>query len=136
MPTGLVTKGRYRLWRCSRCRSQFYSDEGTADAASDEGLYWEAYKFDVYGDPAVQAAFERRYGALLDEAVALAGPIDSVLDVGCGIGNFVDYAQRRGLRSMGTDVSVPAVQAARGRGLTVYPSASSTSTARTAQWTP
>lgn len=117
--TGLLRKGRYRLWRCADCRTQYFLDEDERELGED-AQYWEAYKFDVYGDPAVQTAFERRYGALLEQARRRVGPVDSVLDVGCGIGNFVDYAQRSGLRAVGTDVALPAVAAARERGLTVW----------------
>jgi len=119
-PEGLFRKGRYRLWRCQICRSEYFLDEGAAAQAGEDSQYWEAYKFDVYGDPVVQAAFERRYGALLEQARERVGAVDSVLDIGCGIGNFVDYAQRSGLRAIGSDVSLPAVRAARERGLTVF----------------
>jgi SAM-dependent methyltransferase len=117
---GLLSKGRYRLWRCRQCRSEFFVDEGTGQAPGEDDIYWEAYKFDVYGDPVVQRAFERRYGDLLEQARAMAAPLESVLDVGCGIGNFVDFAQRAGMRAIGTDVSSVAVEAARQRGLTVH----------------
>lgn len=119
---GLLSKGRYRLWRCAKCRCEFFVDEGTGQSPGEDDIYWEAYKFDVYGDPVVQRAFERRYGDLLEEARTFAAPLESVLDIGCGIGNFVEYAQKSGLRAIGADVSVTAVEAARQRGLTVHQS--------------
>jgi 2-polyprenyl-3-methyl-5-hydroxy-6-metoxy-1,4-benzoquinol methylase len=41
----------------------------------------------------------------------------TVLDVGCGIGNFLDWARRHGLRGIGVDVDAAAVAEARRRGL-------------------
>ena len=46
--------------------------------------------------------------------------IESVLDIGCGIGSFVDWAGRSGLRAIGSDVDPKAVAEARERGLDVH----------------
>jgi 2-polyprenyl-3-methyl-5-hydroxy-6-metoxy-1,4-benzoquinol methylase len=44
----------------------------------------------------------------------------SVLDIGCGIGNFVAHAQSVGLRAVGSDLDPNAIRTARERGLTAY----------------
>ena len=118
--TGLLSRQRYRLWRCATCGTEFFADEGSGREPGEDEVYWEAYKLDLYGDAVVQQAFERRYARLLDAARTHVSPVDSVLDVGCGIGNFVAWAQASGLRAVGTDVSPVAVAAARDRGLDVH----------------
>lgn len=46
-------------------------------------------------------------------------PGAAVLDVGCGNGDFLDFARRAGWRTMGVDPDVRAVETARSRGLEV-----------------
>ncbi len=115
----LTVEETYRLWRCLSCGSEFFraDDQGRAPR---ESAYWEPYKFSVYENPAVHAEFERRYERVVAEAERLVGPIGSVLDIGCGIGNFLSYATDRGMRAVGADVEEKAVDAARSRGLEAY----------------
>lgn len=121
-PLRLVVDSRYRLVRCLRCRSQYFrpdprlARDGTAASVSE---YWERYKFQLYANPAVQRDYEQRYFSALREAESLAGPIRSLLDVGCGIGNFVAFANTRSVTAYGVDVDAEAVSVARSRGLTV-----------------
>lgn len=115
--TGLLTDDRYRLLRCSACGTQFYVDTSSGDSASH--YKWESYKLGVYSDDLVRESFENRYRELLDKARPMAGTLQSVLDVGCGIGNFVAFAGRLGLRAIGTDVSRLAISEAENRGLEV-----------------
>lgn len=82
--------------------------------------YWEPSKFEIYADDAVRDAFERRYERLLNIARREVGPIESLLDVGCGIGGFVGYAASQGLRAIGSDVSSEAVAEAKRQGLDVH----------------
>jgi SAM-dependent methyltransferase len=120
LPAGLLNKGRYRLRRCRACRTEFFVDEESGREPGEDEVYWEGYKLGLYGDERVQQAFERRYAHVLDLARRHVSPLDSVLDVGCGIGNFVAYAQSAGMRAVGSDVSTVAVATARDRGLEVY----------------
>jgi 2-polyprenyl-3-methyl-5-hydroxy-6-metoxy-1,4-benzoquinol methylase len=120
-PLHLVVEARYRLIRCVRCRTEYFRPDprlscGSATTAVSE--YWEAYKFDMYADDAVRQGYQQRYAATLDHAAKL-DRIDSVLDIGCGIGNFVSYAEELGLSAYGVDVDHDAVAAARSRGLNV-----------------
>lgn len=117
---GLTAEGRYRLHRCDRCRSQFFVD-GSAASSDDRSHYkWETYKLDVYRDQQVRDGFEGRYRSLLHRARSEVGTVQSVLDIGCGIGNFVEFAEREGLTAVGSDVSEVAVAEARRRGLRVH----------------
>jgi SAM-dependent methyltransferase len=121
-PLRLIVDGHYRLIRCRRCRTQYFrpDPELVPDlAAAAVSEYWEAYKFQLYANSAVQRDYEQRYRSALREAERLAGPIRSVLDVGCGVGNFVAYAQSRAMAAYGIDVDAEAVAVARSRGLPV-----------------
>lgn len=87
----------------------------------DQSEYWqEPGKFAIYGSPTVQAGFARRYNAVLDHAQQAAGAVGSILDLGCGTGNFLDFAQRRGIRAVGLDLDAKAVETARARNLDAY----------------
>jgi SAM-dependent methyltransferase len=121
-PLRLTVDGRYRLIRCLRCGTQYFRpDPGLVpDPTAPVSEYWERYKFQLYADSAVQRDYEQRYRSALREAERLAGPIRSVLDVGCGIGNFVAYARNCAMAAYGIDVDAEAVAVARSRGLPVY----------------
>jgi 2-polyprenyl-3-methyl-5-hydroxy-6-metoxy-1,4-benzoquinol methylase len=116
-PLRLVIDGRYQLHRCRDCRTQLLR---ARDRAPDASEYWEQYKFDMYASDDVQADYERRYQRILDITRQRIGPVASVLDMGCGIGNFLDFARRAGTDAVGVDVEPDAVQTARGRGLTAF----------------
>ncbi len=117
--TGLLTAHRYRLLLCSACGTQFYVDTQRDSADSASHYQWESYKLGVYNDDLVRRSFEDRYRELLEKARPTAGTLASVLDVGCGIGNFVAFADRLGMRAIGSDVSPRAIEEARHRGLDV-----------------
>jgi 2-polyprenyl-3-methyl-5-hydroxy-6-metoxy-1,4-benzoquinol methylase len=113
----LTYGGRYRLHRCAICRTQYFR-AGRRLAEETASEYWEDYKFGLYADPAVQAGYEERYTKVLNAAARLRGtPVVSVLDIGCGIGNFLAYAESKGLVAYGADVDGKAVAAAKDRGL-------------------
>lgn len=118
---------RYRidsfdLHRCTLCRTEFLVQ--SPDREPVEVTYWDSYKFEVYADDLVQSEYESRYDAVIGEVERRCadggGRIASVLDIGCGIGNFVDWAGRRGLDAVGADVDRGAVATARDRGLRAY----------------
>jgi SAM-dependent methyltransferase len=112
--TTLLVQDAYRLFACRTCRTQFLRPE--REQPEGDGGYWEPYKFDVYGRPEVQRAFDARYDRMLADARAHVGAVGSVLDVGCGIGNFLAFATERGIRAVGTDVEERAIATARERG--------------------
>jgi 2-polyprenyl-3-methyl-5-hydroxy-6-metoxy-1,4-benzoquinol methylase len=116
----LVVESRYRLYRCGECGTQFFRQSVATHAGDEDSAYWEAHKFAFYNEPATRAAFARRYDRVLGNAHRLIGPIQSVLDVGCGTGNFLAYAQVRGLDAYGIDLDADAVAEARGRGLSAF----------------
>jgi SAM-dependent methyltransferase len=106
------------LYRCRLCRTEYFVQR--PDRASFSKLYWDGYKLAIYADDQVKAEYESRYEEILTDVLAEYPDVTSVLDIGCGIGNFVDWAGRRGLRAVGSDLDVRAVDSARERGLEVY----------------
>ncbi|WP_162461240.1 MULTISPECIES: class I SAM-dependent methyltransferase [unclassified Mycolicibacterium] len=115
-------ENRYRLIRCMSCRSQYFRPDPNLHVIDSDGTseYWEQFKFELYADPTIQAAFGARYNEVLDEARGHTSPVDSILDIGCGIGNFLEHAQSVGLRAVGSDVDSTAIEHARERGLTAH----------------
>jgi SAM-dependent methyltransferase len=121
-PHSLVVENRYRLVRCPGCASQYFRCDPDLAATADDGAseYWEQYKFDLYASPQIRDAFAARYDRMLDLARLHVSPLESILDIGCGIGNFVAHAQSVGLRAVGSDVDARAVESGRQRGLDVH----------------
>lgn len=114
---------RYRidsfdLFRCTLCATEYLVQ--SPDRPPVETTYWDGYKFELYSDEVVQAEYESRYEAIIGRAEERFGPLGSVLDIGCGIGNFVEWAGRRGMRAIGADVDADAVATARERGLDAH----------------
>jgi SAM-dependent methyltransferase len=122
-PHTLVAENRYRLIRCPACGTQYFRPDPSLGAPADsraDSEYWESYKFDLYGSPQIQQAFAARYDRVLRRARADISPLLSILDIGCGVGNFVAHAESVGLRAVGSDVDAKAVRVAGERGLTAY----------------
>lgn len=107
---------RRRLGRCDGC--------GLVRMVAERpfnGDYWanDSVGLDVYGNDGVRADMRRRYERYLPEIARLCGGAGALLDVGCGIGNFLLAARDAGWRVAGIEVSAKAAEVARGRGLDV-----------------
>lgn len=114
-----VVEARYRLLRCTACGTEFLTDPRPGGGEGTDSEYWEDYKFAVYASPDVRRGYEERYAFAFDRLAARTGTAPgSVLDVGCGIGNFLAWSAARGTASTGVDVDATAVAGARERGLT------------------
>ena len=116
----MLLEGRYRLYRCRTCRTQFLR---AIDGSSGESRYWgdsERYKFRLYASEDVRLAYERRYRRILQRLLPGTASIGSVIDIGCGIGNFLAFAEAQGWKAVGFDVASKAAAEARSRNLTVY----------------
>ncbi|WP_369366996.1 class I SAM-dependent methyltransferase [Streptomyces sp. CG4] len=121
-PLRLVVEDRYRLVRCRQCRTEYFRADpllADRDREAPVSAYWEQYKFGLYASDDVRRGYEQRYEKTLDQVEGLTGDIGTVLDVGCGIGNFVSFAQTRCARAYGVDADPDAVDMARSRGLRV-----------------
>jgi SAM-dependent methyltransferase len=94
--------------RCDRCGVIFVSPRLTSEAMAS--VFAEHY-FD-YNDLATWG--ERREPVFAEIMSMLTSRnVKSVLDVGAAYGHFVRYAQQRGLRAAGTDISAKAVEIGR-----------------------
>jgi 2-polyprenyl-3-methyl-5-hydroxy-6-metoxy-1,4-benzoquinol methylase len=116
---------RYRLLRCPSCRTHFLRPATAHPTWADESRYWERkeFKLDMYESADVQADYDGRYRAVLARVRGGAGPVESVLDVGCGVGNFLSLAGRLGIDAVGVDIDARPVAAARARGLRAFTAA-------------
>lgn len=65
-----IVQERYRLLRCTGCRTEFLRDP--VPGGSTAGEYWEDYKVDVYAGEAVRVGYEQRYAAELEEQTPVA----------------------------------------------------------------
>jgi 2-polyprenyl-3-methyl-5-hydroxy-6-metoxy-1,4-benzoquinol methylase len=105
----------FDLHRCRHCRTEFLV---VNDARTAVGItYWDGYKFEIYADDEVRADYEARYRTVLDQARRFTSTIDRVVDVGCGIGNFLDWVRSEGMAGTGADVDDGALAACADRGL-------------------
>jgi 2-polyprenyl-3-methyl-5-hydroxy-6-metoxy-1,4-benzoquinol methylase len=105
------------LYRCRLCRTEYFVQRPDREFAKN---YWDGYKLAIYADDLVKAEYETRYDEIISRVRAQFPEVRSVLDIGCGIGNFVDWAGRSGLRAVGSDLDATAVETATERGLEVY----------------
>lgn len=106
---------QYDLFRCRSCRTEFLVQNDERDAVPY--TYWDSYKFEIYADEQVQADYEARYRSVLDRVRAATSPVERVIDIGCGIGNFLDWVRTEGMTGTGVDVDDGAISACMERGL-------------------
>lgn len=108
----------YDLYRCVACRTEFLvlRPGGTPH---DSG-YWDAYKFEAYGNDEAREDYASRYDLMLAEGRKYTSVIREVLDVGCGIGNYLSWAASRDIHAVGAEVDERAIDVARSRGLEVH----------------
>lgn len=107
---------RGRLSRCDGC--------GLVRLVAERPLehdYWEddSVGLDIYSNEEVRADMRRRYERYLPVIARLCGGTGALLDVGCGIGNFLLAAREAGWQVAGIEVSEKAAAVARSRGLDV-----------------
>lgn len=97
---------RIQLFDCDRCHLQFFHP---IDLAGSEQLYAQLAKFPWY--------YMWRWEH--DVALRELRGCDSLLEVGCGFGDFVARARQSGIQAEGIDLSTSAVRTAQQRGVPV-----------------
>lgn len=106
---------QYDLFRCRSCRTEFLVQNDRREPVPY--TYWDSYKFEIYADDQVQADYEARYRAVLDRVRAVTPTVERVVDIGCGIGNFLDWVRTSGMQGTGVDVDDGAIATCAERGL-------------------
>jgi SAM-dependent methyltransferase len=100
--------------RCGHCRVAFLHPEPSPEQLS--AVYAAYYRHDNSDLNPLTAA---RYDEILGRIERARGP-GRLLDVGCGAGQFLEVARRRGWQTSGTEISESARQYLGARGLTVH----------------
>lgn len=106
---GLAERGEVGLVRCRQCEFEFV--EPRPDDLALAGFY-EAQDYTAH-EPVDDTAAVRRAEHQLAQVKAAGGGLDGarVLDVGCGGGQFLAAARRRGAKVVGVDPAAHAHQA-------------------------
>ena len=94
----------YMLWRCGRCGFEFF-DPSTAGNA----FFYESLESPDYYTPN-----RPEFGRTVK--FALRHKLKNVLDVGCGVGSFLDMAREAGCETYGLEFNQSAVLKARSKG--------------------
>jgi 2-polyprenyl-3-methyl-5-hydroxy-6-metoxy-1,4-benzoquinol methylase len=94
------------LFKCAQCQLQFFMPNHLAGSAQ---LYVQLEKFDWYYMPRWEH----------DVALEELHPGQTLLEIGCGFGQFVERALSRGIQAEGIDLNDSAVAVARQRGIPV-----------------
>ena len=101
----------YRYLNCGGCGAAFVSPT-PSERTLLETYEWEAYHQRHYGIPVAERASDERMLTALAQAGYGAGRI---LDFGCGSGDFLLAARRRGYDGAGVEYAPSAIRGARAR---------------------
>ncbi len=102
--------GEIRVIQCPKCGTSWLA------GFPPPHDYWEGGQKSAYADLDAAPALSREAESDLRLVELFAVP-GELLDIGCGLGDFVGLAAKRGWKAHGIDASARAVAAARGRGL-------------------
>lgn len=108
----------YALFRCVDCATEFLVLIPGGEPYTQN--YWDAYKFQAYGNADSQADYGDRYTSVFSEVRKYTSTTTEILDIGCGIGNFLDWANNNGHHAVGAEIDPPAIEEARRRGFEVH----------------
>lgn len=127
---GVLTDHPFRVVRCRSCGLIYINPRLPEQAIS--GLYDESYydgrgfdsEVDYLADYKKEDDTEKVFRPAETARVVreMAPPPAKLLDFGCGLGDFMRQARRRGYSAEGFEVSAYAAGFARGHGFTVYDS--------------
>jgi 2-polyprenyl-3-methyl-5-hydroxy-6-metoxy-1,4-benzoquinol methylase len=100
--------------KCSDCGLVFLESREEANQEDrEERLYWQGEQKQIYLQEQVQKAFEDEFAKRLAELRKYLPSNGSLLDVGCGVGHFLNKARDFGYFVKGLDISPVAAQAAK-----------------------
>lgn len=93
----------FQLCRCPRCALEFLNPRPTLDELRTK-LYVEEYIPEEHSGPEYVAKQRRQLDRQLGALKAWTGKPGRVLDVGCGDGRFLAFAQQQGWECTGIDI--------------------------------
>lgn len=110
-----VLPDRVAVLKCRDCDLVFLESRAAEDMRdAEEETYWDHEKQKaIYLSEDIQRVFEREFEARLDRLETYLPGRGKLLDVGCGVGHFLNRASRRGWKSCGLDISKAASLAAK-----------------------
>jgi len=97
----------FQLCRCPTCDLQFLSPRPTVEQLT-ENVYNETYFSESESANELAAADRYQFGRQLGNFEKFLAGRGTILDVGCGDGSFLRYAQSEGWRVAGTDIRLAA----------------------------
>lgn len=114
---GLYFKGALKLpvWMCKVCQHR-WMPTNNEEQQRIEKIYsstYSGFRIDPFFNNVVEREFDQRIERL-------APSTGKLLDVGCGNGEFLMLATRRGYDAMGVDISADGVGIARNKGLNAH----------------
>jgi 2-polyprenyl-3-methyl-5-hydroxy-6-metoxy-1,4-benzoquinol methylase len=93
----------FQLCRCPSCSLQFLSPRSTVEQLT-ENVYNETYFAESEPTQELNATKSYQFGRQLAKLRRLLGRCGTILDVGCGDGSFLRYAETEGWQVAGTDI--------------------------------
>lgn len=95
----------FQLCYCPKCRLQFVSPRLSFEQLSEK-VYTDSY-FPRREDTAQESALDNhQFGRQLSSYERWLGTGRNILDIGCGNGSFLDFAQRHGWEIFGADIGL------------------------------
>ena len=116
----LFKKDGFHIVRCKRCGLVYVNpriaNDNLTEQYTQEYYSGEYYTAKSFMDKRPQNVIKKLYTDILDElSRQMGGKVGSVLDLGCGVGNFLDAARERKWTIAGIDVSPFAAEYAKKR---------------------
>lgn len=109
-------ENRFPLMQCNNCGLR-YINFGNYQFTEHED-YWNDINLNIYSDINVVSAVKTKYGKYISKKIAKGEAADKskLLDIGCGIGTFLEVAREIGFETYGIEPSSLAVEFGRKKG--------------------
>jgi len=109
-----VLSDRVNVLQCPGCKLVFLESRAmNQELDPEETAYWDGgIQKDIYLQKAIQKSFLIEFVNRLETIERFARVQGKLLDVGCGVGHFLDTARKRGWQVHGSDISRMASKAA------------------------
>src|SRR3989338_8754480 len=110
-----VLPDRVNVLRCANCGLVYLDSRGSGSRTdAEEAVYWDKdEQKEIYLDDSVKELFATEFKRHLEALRCFLPNKGKLLDVGCGVGHFLDVAQKQGWKAEGLDISDSASKIAR-----------------------